>query len=69
MLKGERIVPFLSKLQEIHDQLTAVGATPSPTTMMRLALKVVSEEWQVFVQSIVGRATLPGWEEMWASLQ
>lgn len=28
-----------------------------------------SDEWQVFVQSILGREKLPSWEEMWAILQ
>ena len=37
--------------------------------MVRLALNVVTKEWQVFVQSILGRAMLPSWELMWATLQ
>ena len=67
--KGEQIDPFLLRLQEIHDQLTSVGSTPDPEFMVRTALNVVSEEWETFVQSILGRATLPGWEEMWAALR
>ena len=69
MRKGERIVSFLSRIQEIHDQLALVGSTPSPTAMVRLALNAVTNDWQVFFQSILGRATLPGWVEMWAALQ
>ena len=34
-----------------------------------MALTSVSEEWQVFVQSILGRDTLPMWDRMWANLQ
>lgn len=37
--------------------------------MVRTALNVVFEEWETFVQSILGRATLPGREKMWASLR
>ena len=37
--------------------------------MVRLALNAVTEEWQVFVQSMLGKATLTCWEEMWAALQ
>eukprot|EP00253_Pinus_taeda_P028620 PITA_28620 len=29
---------------------------------------LVSEDWVVFVQSILGRSTLPDWEELWAAL-
>ena len=32
-------------------------------------MNAVSEDWEVFVQSILGRATLPHWEEMWAALR
>ena len=44
MEKGEHIDAFLSKLQEVQDQLAVVGSTPQPTEMVRLALNSVSEE-------------------------
>ena len=68
MQKGEHIALFLMRLKEIRDELAAVGSTSSSETMVRLALNVVTEEWQVFVQSILGRAMLPSWESMWAAL-
>ena len=37
--------------------------------MVKLALNLVSEAWQVFVQSILGRERFLDWEGMWASLQ
>ena len=37
--------------------------------MVRTALNVVSEDWEVFVQSIMGRGTLPPWDEMRAALR
>jgi len=37
--------------------------------MVRTALNAVSEDWETFVQSILGRETLPSWEEMWAALR
>ena len=40
-----------------------------PKLMVRKSLNAVSEDWEVFVQSILGRATLPDWEEMWAALR
>ena len=36
---------------------------------MRTTLNVVSEEWETFVQSILGRATLLSWVDMWAILR
>jgi len=69
MKKGEQIDPFLGRLKEIRDQLTSIGAMPDPKLMVRTALNAVSEDWEVFVQSILGRAILPNWEEMWAALR
>ena len=69
MQKGEGIDPFLTRIQKVQDQLSIVGATPQASKLMRLALNSISEDWKVFVQSILGRDTLPGWDRMWASLQ
>jgi len=69
MQKGARVDPFLMKLKETHDELSAAGHTPKDSELVRLDLNFVSDEWQVFVQSIQGRATLPDWDEMWAVLK
>ena len=68
MQKGEEIDPFLLRLQGIHDQLTSMGSTLDPEFMVRIALNVVTEDWETFVQSSLGRATLPSWDKMWATL-
>lgn len=60
---------FLGGLNEIRDQLTAIGATLDQDLIVRTALNVVSKEWEVFVQSILGKGTLLPWDEMWASLR
>lgn len=69
MKKGDQINPFLGRLKEIWHQLTSIRATPNPELMVRTALNAVSEDWEVFVKSILGRATLLDWEEMWAALR
>ncbi len=38
MQKRERIDPFLTKLQEIRDELVAGGSTPQGPELVRLAL-------------------------------
>jgi len=68
MKKGESIDTFLDGLNEIRDQLTSIGATLDQELMVRTTLNAVSEVWEVFVQSMLGRGTLPPWEEMWAAL-
>lgn len=68
MKKGEPIDTFLRGLNEIRDHLTSTEATPDQELMVRTALNAVSEDWEVFVQSILDRGTLPPWDEMWAAL-
>ena len=69
MQKGELVDPFLTKLKETRDEFSVAGHTPQDLELVRLALNSVSGEWQVFVQSILGRATLPNWDEMWVALK
>ena len=69
MQKGEEIDPFLLRLQRIRDQLTSVGSTSDLELMVRTSLNATTENWETFVQSILGRVTLPSWEEMWAALR
>ena len=46
-----------------------MGSTPDPKFMARTALNAISKEWETFVQSILGRATHPSWEETWLALR
>ena len=69
MQKGEGVNLYLQHLQDTRDQLATVGSTLQPTAIMRITLNGVSNEWLVFVQSILGREKLPSWEEMWVTLQ
>ena len=68
MKKGERF-DSLSHIQDNRDQLLAIGFAPRDSELVRLTLNSVSEDYQVFVQSILGREKLSGWEVMWAALQ
>ena len=69
MQKGEEIDPFLFRLHTIRNQLIAMGATPDEGLLARTTLNAVIEEWEMFVQSILGRAALPSWVDMWAILR
>lgn len=69
MQKGECIDPFLTRIQEVCDQLVIVREVHQPTELVQMALNNVSKEWQVFVQSILGQDTLPRWDKMWSDLQ
>ena len=69
MQKGEQINVFLGGLKETRDQLTSIRATPDQELMVRTALNVISKDWEVFFQSILGRTSLPNWEELWVALR
>ena len=69
MHKGEEIDPFLIRLKAIRDQLAAMGGTLDEGLLVSTALHVVSKEWENFVQGILGKATLPNWEDIWATLR
>ena len=58
MQKGEGIDLFLTKIQDIWDELAAIGEAPQDTQLVHLALNNVSKEWEIFIQGILGRDTL-----------
>ena len=55
MKKGERFDSSLFCIQDTRDQLSGVGASPRDSELVRLTLNSVSKDYQVFVQSILGR--------------
>ena len=59
MSKGEEIDPFLSKLQSIRDHLASMRVKVDDDVMVRTALNVVTEDWETFVQILLGRVDLP----------
>ena len=69
MATGEEIDHFLSRLQSIRDQLTGMGVKVDDDVMVRTALNAVTEDWETFVQSLLGKADLLNWDNMWAILQ
>lgn len=69
MQKRECVDPFLAKLKETCDELSVAGHTPQDSELVRLNLNFVLDDWQIFVQSIFGKAALPNWDEMGATLK
>ena len=37
--------------------------------LVRTALNTISEDWEVFVRSILDRSKLPDWKELWVALR
>ena len=68
MQKGEEIDPSLIILQGIQDQLASIGTTLDFGFIVTTALNAITEDCEMFVQGILGRATIPSQEEMWVDL-
>ncbi|KAH9326462.1 hypothetical protein KI387_006640, partial [Taxus chinensis] len=66
MNKGEDVTSYLTRLRLVKDELTAVGDKPSDDELVRIALNGFTKQWDVFVQVINGRDTLPSWDRLWS---
>ena len=69
MTKGEDMEHFLFRLHSIKYQLIATGAKVEDDVMVRIDLNAPTDEWETFVQSILGRADLPDWDSLWSILR
>eukprot|EP00253_Pinus_taeda_P015619 PITA_15619 len=60
MQNRERIDPYLTRIQEIWDQLSIVGATPQATELVQLALNSLSEKWQKELRRDLVKSSISG---------
>jgi hypothetical protein len=65
MAKGEGVVPYLTRLTQIRDELAAVGEKTEDVELVRVALNGFSKSWDVFVHGVVAREKLPEWQHLW----
>ena len=49
--------------------MIATGATIDDAVIVKTALNAVTDEWETFVQSILGRADLLDWDNFWSILR
>ena len=61
MAKGEGVVPYLTRLTQIRDELGAVGSKTKDKELVRIALNGFSKTWDTFVKGVVAREKLPDW--------
>jgi hypothetical protein len=64
MTKAENVVTYLTRLTQVRDELGAVGEAIADSDLVRTTLNGVSKQWAVFVDDIVAREKLPGWERL-----
>jgi hypothetical protein len=65
MAKGEGVVPYLTRLTQIRDEITAVGEKKEDVELVRVALNGFSKSWDVFVRGVVARVKLSEWQCLW----
>jgi hypothetical protein len=65
MTKAENVVTYLTRLTQVRDELGAVGEAIADNDLVRTTLNGVSKQWAIFVEGIVAREKLPGWERLW----
>ena len=59
MGKGEGMASYLTKITQVRDELATVGEVIGSLEMVRTTLNGVSQQWTVFVQTIIGRENIP----------
>jgi hypothetical protein len=65
MTKVGNVVTYLTRLTQVRDELGAVGEAIADSDLVRTTLNGVSKQWAIFVEGIVAREKLPGWEHLW----
>ena len=65
MIQGEGTTSYLTRFSQVRDELVVVGVKVSDAEMVRIALKVFTEEWKPFNKGIVAREKLPDWNTLW----
>ena len=65
MTKGEGVVPYLTRLTQIRDELGAVGSKTDDEELVWIALNGFSKPWHTFVKGVVCREKLPDWQRLW----
>jgi hypothetical protein len=65
MAKGEGVIPYLTRITQIRDELAAVGEKTEDPELVRIALDGFTKSWDVFVRGVVAREKLPDWQRLW----
>ena len=61
MAKAEGVIPYLTRISQVRDELAAVREVVPGSELVRTALNGVAKPWVVFVEAIVARENLPSW--------
>ena len=65
MAKGEGVVPYLTRITQIRDELGVVASKTNHEELFWIALNGFSKPWGTFVKGVVAREKLPDWQRLW----
>ena len=65
MGKIDSATTYLTKITSVRDELVAIGEIIAPNKLVRIALHSLPKTWESFVDGIVARENLLGWERLW----
>ena len=66
--KGESMASYLTRITQVRDELAVVGEVIGSPEIVRTTLNGVSQQWTVFVQTIIDRENIPTWDRLWDDL-
>ena len=64
MANGEGVVPYLTRLTQIKDELGVVGSKTEDEELVHIALNDFSKPWDTFVKGVVAREKLLDWQRL-----
>jgi hypothetical protein len=65
MTMGENLVPYITRLAQVKDELVVVEEVISDSELVRISLRGFTKDWEVFVKCIVGCEKLLDWSRLW----
>ena len=65
MAKVEGVIPYLTRISQVRNELAAVGEVVPGFELVRTTLNGSAKPWTVFVEAIVARENLLSWDRIW----
>jgi hypothetical protein len=65
MAKGEGVIPYLTRISQIRDELATNGEKIDDSELVHIAIDGFSKSGDVFVRGVVGWEKLPEWKRLW----
>jgi hypothetical protein len=65
MAEGEGVIPYLTRITQIRDELAIVGEKTEDLKLVCIALDGFTKSWDVFARGVVAREKILDWQQLW----